>query len=198
MLTSATGKILWYWEVDTSRWLSPSGLAQQVHAALTKGAAGPTNAAQVAQALRGSPAPLAELHASANHVLGGEPALLSRIKALRGYPIVLNAWASWCPPCQAEFGLFASAAARYGRHVAFIGADTNDSAAAAESFLGQHPVSYPSYETTTGQLAGFGIVFDLPTTIFINSTGKVVFVHTGQYDSQGTLDEDISSYASVH
>jgi hypothetical protein len=38
-------------------------------------------------------------------------------------------------------------------------------------------------------------VGDLPTTIFINRAGKVVYVHTGQYDSEGTLDQDISSYA---
>jgi hypothetical protein len=37
----------------------------------------------------------------------------------------------------------------------------------------------------------------LPTTIFINSNGKVVFVHTGQYDSQGTLDADIAYYAQA-
>jgi hypothetical protein len=35
----------------------------------------------------------------------------------------------------------------------------------------------------------------LPTTIFIDRAGKIVYVHTGQYDSQGTLDDDISSYA---
>jgi hypothetical protein len=39
------------------------------------------------------------------------------------------------------------------------------------------------------------VIEGLPTTIFINSNGKVVFVHTGQYDSQGTLDADIAHYA---
>ena len=38
----------------------------------------------------------------------------------------------------------------------------------------------------------------LPTTIFVSSTGKLVYVHTGQYDSQGTLDGDIQSYALGH
>ena len=85
--------------------------------------------------------------------------------------------------------------ARYGPQVAFLGADTDDSAGDARTFLAQHPVSYPSYETTTTSLASLAAIQGLPTTIFVNPAGKVVYVHTGQYDSQGTLDQDIASYA---
>jgi len=89
----------------------------------------------------------------------------------------------------------ASASARYGRHVAFLAADTNDSAGDARTFLAQHPVSYPSYQTTTTDLASLAAIEGLPTTIFINPTGKVAYVHIGQYDTQGTLDQDIRTYA---
>ena len=108
---------------------------------------------------------------------------------------MLNAWASWCAPCRAEFALFAAASARYGRRVAFLGADTDDSASDARTFLSAHPVSYPSYETTTPDLSSLAAIQGLPTTIFISPAGKVAYVHTGQYDSQGTLDQDISTYA---
>jgi thiol-disulfide isomerase/thioredoxin len=123
--------------------------------------------------------------------------LRARIRALRGYPIVINAWASWCTPCRSEYPLLASASERYGRSVAFLGADTDDSAGDAQQFLTQHPVSYPSYQSTSGQLHGLlaGGLEGLPTTIFIGRTGKVVSVHTGQYDSQGSLDGDVQSYA---
>ena len=110
---------------------------------------------------------------------------------------MINAWASWCAPCRSEFGLFASASTRYGRQVAFLGADTDDSAGDARSFLTQHPVTYPSYQTTTtkiSQIVPQGIQ-GLPTTIVINRTGKLAYVHTGQYSSQGILDGDIQTYA---
>jgi cytochrome c biogenesis protein CcmG, thiol:disulfide interchange protein DsbE len=97
-----------------------------------------------------------------------------------------------------EFGLFSTASARYGQQVAFLGADTADSSGDARSFLAQHPVSYPSYQTSTTSLSSFAVIEGLPTTIFINRAGKVVYVHTGQYDSQGTLDGDVNSYALGH
>jgi cytochrome c biogenesis protein CcmG/thiol:disulfide interchange protein DsbE len=196
VLTSASGRILWYDAVYTSGWPSPGALRRQVQAALAR-APKPRPAQTASQALIGSPAPLAALHAQSSRLIGSEPQLMARIKALRGFPVVINAWASWCGPCQAEFGLFASASEQYGRQVAFLGVDTDDSAGDAGAFLSQHRVSYPSYSDTSAGLHALltAGLEGLPTTIFIDRSGKVVFVHTGQYDVQGTLDEDIKTHA---
>jgi cytochrome oxidase Cu insertion factor (SCO1/SenC/PrrC family)/thiol-disulfide isomerase/thioredoxin len=200
MLTSPAGRILWYHEVYTSGWLSSAALQKQVRDALARAPKPPASTSAAERELVGSPAPLAALHAQASRLLGSEPALAARVRALLGYPIVVNVWASWCAPCQAEFGLFANASAHYGRQVAFLGADTDDTAGDAESFLAQHHVSYPSYQDSSTQLQGLlpGGLEGLPTTIYINGAGKVVNVHTGQYDSQGTLDADIGSYATAN
>jgi cytochrome oxidase Cu insertion factor (SCO1/SenC/PrrC family)/thiol-disulfide isomerase/thioredoxin len=198
VLTSASGQILWYYDVSTQGWLSPAALAKRVQAALkAPPKVKPPTPAEVPQVLAGAPAPLASLHQQASRVLGSENALAQRLHSLRGYSVVINAWASWCGPCRTEFPLFASASVRYGKKVAFLGFDTNDSLVDARSFLTDHPVSYPSYQGTTGQAHGLlpqGLI-GLPTTIFMSPAGKVTYVHSGQYDSQGTLDEDVGQYA---
>jgi cytochrome oxidase Cu insertion factor (SCO1/SenC/PrrC family)/thiol-disulfide isomerase/thioredoxin len=196
VLTSSSGRILWYYDVATQGWPSNGALVADVRAALARGSASAPPSAQAAvRALAGSPGPLSALHAQAGRLLGPESALASRLRALHGYPVVINAWASWCAPCKAEFSLFAAASARYGRRVAFVGADTDDSPADAQAFLSGHPVSYPSYQSTIGQLASVAAIQGLPTTIFLDRAGKVAYVHTGQYEAVGALAQDIEAYA---
>jgi cytochrome c biogenesis protein CcmG/thiol:disulfide interchange protein DsbE len=121
---------------------------------------------------------------------------MRRVRSLRGYPIVLNVWASWCIPCREEFKLFQAAAFEFGKRVAFLGANADDTTSDAQAFLKQHRVSYPSYSVSTPQLGPLAQIVGLPTTIFINKRGKVVYVHSGQYGSGGILDSDIATYAS--
>jgi cytochrome c biogenesis protein CcmG, thiol:disulfide interchange protein DsbE len=135
------------------------------------------------------------LHAQADRLLGPTPGLDATVHSLRGIPIVINIWASWCEPCRGQFGRFASAAHRYGHDIAFLGADLNDTARAARSFLTQHRLGYPSYQTTAKQIRSIvppGVA-GLPTTIFVNRSGKVVDVHLGEYESLAALEHDIAT-----
>jgi len=195
-LASAGGRLMWYWNIDLSGWPSVAALQTDVRGALTPAPSQGSGLAAVKRELAGSPARLAALHAQAGRLLpGAQTALDARVRALRGYPVVVNVWGSWCPACRAEFGLFADASARYGKQVAFLGADYQDNAAGAELFLRQHPVSYPSYQSTSVQPLVAAGLFGTPTTFFFNRQGKLVYTQTGEYESQGELDQNIKTYA---
>jgi len=152
--------------------------------------------AQMQARLNGSPAVLASLHAQAGEVVsGGLPALRARLSALRGHPVVINKWASWCEPCRAEFGVFQHVSISQGREVAFIGIDSNDSRANALKFLRSFPVSYPSYFDHDGQI-GEAIADSTftPVTVFYNRSGSK-YIRQGPYLSTAKLEEDVRRYA---
>jgi cytochrome c biogenesis protein CcmG/thiol:disulfide interchange protein DsbE len=145
--------------------------------------------------LRGSPVALQTLHAQAGKLLGSTSALSARLHALRGHPIVVNVWGSWCSQCIGEFPYLATASARYGRQVAFVGVDSNDKSANARTFLASHPISYPSYSSTPQALAPLAAIQGMPETIFINARGKVVHIQVGAYQALPALENDIGQYS---
>lgn len=149
------------------------------------------------RALAGAPAPLARLHRQANRLLPGEGgAFRRRLRELRGYPVVINKWGSFCGPCRAEFQLFHDEGVRLGKRVAFLGLDSADNREAALRFLREHPVPYPSYEDpreTLAQALDAGRYW--PVTIFVDRRGKSQYVHYGEYKSRADLTADIERYA---
>ncbi|HEV7937494.1 MAG TPA: TlpA disulfide reductase family protein [Solirubrobacteraceae bacterium] len=154
-------------------------------------------AAQTRALLAGSPAVLAALHAQGGVLLeGGGTALHARLSALKGYPIVINKWASWCVPCQEESIAFQRVSAEYGRRVAFIGIDSEDSHRAdALAFLKSFPVSYPSYYDKSGAL-GLQLTDSTfrPATVFIPPHGAPEIIQ-GEYSSAAKLRRDVERYA---
>jgi len=151
------------------------------------------------EALRGAPAPLAALHAQANALLpGGEEAFARRLAALRGHPVVVNKWASWCGPCRAEFPVFQEVATRRGREIAFLGIDAGDKRPAAERFLATQPLPFPSYEDPREAISRFVRAPNgYPMTVFIDAQGKTAFIHAGAYRDADDLDDDIRRYLDL-
>lgn len=145
--------------------------------------------------LAGAPPPLASLHRDSNRLLGGGTrAFEARLRELRGYPVVVNKWAAWCGPCQAEFPQFQSQATKRGKEVAFLGVDSDDNRAEATTFLRDTPVPFPSYEDPDSRIADEYAPGGFPTTVFIDERGRTAFIHQGQYRSEADLAADIDRY----
>lgn len=149
------------------------------------------------KALAGAPAPLAALYRQGNQLLdGGQDAYEARIASLRGYPVVVNVWASWCGPCRFEFPALQKLSAKYGKKVAFLGIDSQDSDAAAATFLSEAPVPYPSYTDPDEDIKdSLGVGFGLPDTAFYDKTGELVFLKEGVYPDEADLEADIERCA---
>ena len=154
-------------------------------------------AGTVEAALKGSPAPLAALHAKANQLIGGGPtAFKTMLAGVKGYPVVVNKWASWCGPCQTEFPSFQQAAVKYGKQVAFVGINGKDHDASAAAFLKRFPVTYPSYTDPQEAIArDFQAATYFPQTLYFNRQGKLVYDHAGPYLSASALENDVRRYA---
>jgi cytochrome c biogenesis protein CcmG, thiol:disulfide interchange protein DsbE len=146
--------------------------------------------------LAGAPAPLAALHRQSNELLeGGVRAFDRRLAQLKGHPVVINKWASWCNPCRAEFPVFQQLATERGKEVAFVGLNAGDSADPARKFLSQYPVPFPSYEDPDEEIAReLKAPANYPITLFVDARGKTAFIHQGGYTSKEQLAADVDRY----
>jgi cytochrome c biogenesis protein CcmG/thiol:disulfide interchange protein DsbE len=156
-------------------------------------ATGPRFDLEAAKAkLQGSPAPLAALHEQANQLL--DTGFDEQLAALKGRPIVINKWASWCRPCRAEFPIFQQVATDRGKEIAFVGVNAADKLPAAEKFLAERPLPYPSYEDPDENIAqDLKIPKFFPMTLMIDAQGKT-FIKSGEYTSRAQLEADIDRY----
>lgn len=105
---------------------------------------------------------------------------LVRLDDWRGELLVVNFWASWCPPCVAEMrDTFQPFHEEFGDRVTVLGVDLQDERPAARDVVEDTGVTYALASDPDGSLfTAFG-GFGMPTTVMIDSDGTVVHQHTG-------------------
>lgn len=151
---------------------------------------------EASDAVTNPPPALAQLYGRPSELLpGAKRTYEAELEKLRGFPVVVNKWASWCGPCRAEFPTFQQATEELGDRVAFLGLNTADNDDDARTFLEQFPVAYPSVidpDSKAALGAEMGTFF--PTTTFYDADGKRVYLHQGPYDSVEELEADLERY----
>jgi cytochrome c biogenesis protein CcmG, thiol:disulfide interchange protein DsbE len=137
----------------------------------------------------GKPAPAFTLPVAAN----GEAGARMSTAELKGRPIVLDFWASWCGPCAVEAPVLDRLARRYEkRGLVVLGVNTSDTAEVIKAYASKKGLSYPTV------LDGGSVVSDqygvekLPSLVVIDKAGNVAAYLVGVVD-ESSLDEIVAA-----
>ncbi|HLT30102.1 MAG TPA: redoxin domain-containing protein [Myxococcaceae bacterium] len=152
-------------------WVIPAGAVAALLLVVLYRAFG-TDPRAVPFQLKGQTAPDFEMK-----VINGEGAMT--LESLRGRPVVMNFWASWCGPCAIEHPILEWGARSMGHRVQFVGVVFEDTEANARAWLARHGASFPHLLDERGQVAvDFG-ASGVPETYFISADGTIVDKHVG-------------------
>ena len=103
---------------------------------------------------------------------------------LRGRPVVVNVWASWCGPCRIEAPLLQRAARRYEGAVVFVGVDSRDDVEPARAFIRRYRLTYPNVFDAAGDIRAWLGVRGFPSTYVFDRRGRLTASVVGGISEQ--------------
>ena len=121
------------------------------------------------------------------NTLAGDEIQLSN---LRGRPVVVNFWATWCPPCRAEIPFFQEANRKYNGQAVILGVDDGEPRETVARFAGELGMTYPIPLDEEGVVSRQYRANSLPTTYFIDRNGVIQHLHIGIIN-QAVLESQI-------
>lgn len=114
-----------------------------------------------------------------------------KLSELRGKPLIINVWASWCGPCREEMGSLERLSRRFGgKQFNIIGISTDDHADAAAAFLARAKVTFDNYHDRDLVLESMLGANTIPLTVLVDARGRVLKKIRGskQWDSPDALE----------
>jgi cytochrome c biogenesis protein CcmG, thiol:disulfide interchange protein DsbE len=130
---------------------------------------------------------------NSSKIVEGSPSKLkTTLASMRGKPVVVNYWATWCGPCKSEMPRIVAAATEYAGKVSFLGVDVQDDTASAADFIRRYKMPFRSLSDPDGKIREAETIRGLPVTQFYSATGELSFEHNGEIsdaDLQDRIDE---------
>lgn len=115
---------------------------------------------------------------------------------LSGKPVILNFWATWCPPCRSELPAFDKLYRQYGNEVSFMMIDLTDgyreTVEGVKKFISENGYTFPVYYDTEGSAAEAYNVSSIPFTVAVGRNGNIVGTHLGAM-SEAALEKLIKT-----
>lgn len=117
---------------------------------------------------------------------------LVKLSDFKGTPVIINLWASWCPPCKSEMPLFDKKSKEYAGKIQFmmINLTAQDEISTAKSFVAESGYTFPVFYDTNNDAGTKYYTPGIPATFFVNSKGEAVAYITGAINEE-TLEEGI-------
>lgn len=119
-----------------------------------------------------------------------------RLSDMFGKPVVINFWATWCPPCRSELPAFDKLYRQYGNEVSFMMIDLTDgyreTVEGVKRFISENGYTFPVYYDTEGSAAEAYNVSSIPFTVAVGRNGNIVGTHLGAM-SEAVLEKLIKT-----
>ena len=102
-----------------------------------------------------------------------------KLSDLKGKPVVINFWATWCPPCKEEMPLLQRYASQYGEQMVLLGVDYAEQEPVVQEFVDTMGITFPILLDGDGSVSNLYFVRNYPTTFFVDAEGVVRAQHLG-------------------
>lgn len=122
------------------------------------------------------------------------------LSSLKGNAVLINFWATWCPPCRDEMPSLNRLYREYrNKGLIVVAVSTDRSASPVKDFLGKNPVDFPVLMDSNSKAAKQFKVFSLPTTLLLDKKGAIVQKYLGEeeWDSANIRDK-INAVLGIH